>query len=297
MQVFELGELLSIKKIVSLRKGVAFFMSNSINITEKKYNKLIIQTNLNGFVFCIFDTLNNKVIAIKEINFSTYSTVSKIEDYFWKAFSEHKELSSKYDEILVIHDSNLNTFVPKAMFDEQFLGSYLQYNTKVFETDFFTFDEISNHEMNNVYIPFVNINNYLLDQFESFNYKHSGSVLLEKLFAITKNNDEKQVFVHFTSDRFDLVVIQNQNLILFNSFEYKTPEDFIYYLLFTAEQLQLNPENFKLQLLGSISKEDSYYEIAYKYIRNVSLLDVYEIMKQNDLTTAQNLKHFILLQS
>jgi len=68
-------------------------------------------------------------------------------------------------------------------------------------------------------------------------------------------NEEKQVYAHFDRDRFELVIVQNQKLLLFNSFEYKTREDFIYYLLFAAEQLSLNPEFFKLHLLGDISEE------------------------------------------
>ena len=61
--------------------------------------------------------------------------------------------------------------------------------------------------------------------------------------------------------------------LLYNSFEYSSKEDFIYYILFAAEQLELNPEKFELQLLGHISKDDPLFKIAYKYIRNVSLLE------------------------
>jgi hypothetical protein len=82
-----------------------------------------------------------------------------------------------------------------------------------------------------------------------------------------------------------------------NTFEYKTPEDLIYYLLFTAEQLNLNPEIFKLEFLGNIAEDDAYFKIAYKYIRNVSLLDVKDLQENNSLATSENLKHFILLQS
>jgi hypothetical protein len=49
--------------------------------------------------------------------------------------------------------------------------------------------------------------------------------------------------VHFSEGHFE-IIIQNQKLLFFNSFDYQTPEDFIYYVLFTAEQLSLNPENF-----------------------------------------------------
>ena len=267
------------------------------NITEKKYKKLVLQVSLNGFCFCVVDTLNHTILLFKEVDFKTFPASAKVEDHYWKAFLEHQELTKLYDEVVVLHDNNLNTFVPTALFDEQFLGSYLQYNTKVFETDFFTFDTILNQEMNNVYVPYANVNNYLLDQFESFDYKHVNSVLVSKLLEKSKNVEEKQVFVHFGSQKFEIVVVQNQKLILFNSFEYTTEADFIYYLLFTAEQLNLNPEHFKLHLLGNIAEETALFRMAYKYVRHVSLMNVEDLQKNNSFSTADNLKHFILFQS
>ena len=272
-------------------------MSVNANITDKKYKKLTLQVTLNGFSFCIFDTLNQVVLSVKEIDFAAYPKAAKVEDYYWKAFTDNPELKDSYDEIIVLHDSNLDTFVPTALFDEDFSGSYLQYNTKVFETDFFAFDALSNYEINHVYIPFVNINNYLLDQFTTFNYKHTNSILVSKLLDLSKNVDEKQVFIHFSANKFEIVIVQNQKLLLFNSFDFVTKEDFIYYLLFTTEQLNLNPEHFKVNLLGAITEESDLYQIAYKYVRNISLLDVSDLQKHNDFSTAQNLKHFILFQS
>lgn len=272
-------------------------MSVNQNITEKTYRKLAIQVSLNGFKFCAFDTLNHIVLFVKEVDFKDFPKSNKIEDHFWKAFVDDRDLTKSYDEVVVIHENNLATFVPSALFDENYLGSYLQYNTKVFETDFFAFDELSTFEMANVYIPYVNINNYLLDQFESFEYKHVNSILVPKLLETTKNVEEKQVFVHVGNDHFEIIVAQNQKLLLFNSFEFATKEDFIYYILFTAEQLKLNPETFKLQLLGSISEESDLFKIAFKYIRNVSLMGVYQTQKHNDFSTEENLKHFILFNS
>jgi hypothetical protein len=82
---------------------------------------------------------------------------------------------------------------------------------------------------------------------------------------------------------------------LFNTFDYKSPEDFIYYILFAAEQLQLNPEYFQLELLGKIAENDALYNIAYQYIRNVTLLDVSNVI--NPFTEAETREHFILLHS
>jgi hypothetical protein len=52
--------------------------------------------------------------------------------------------------------------------------------------------------------------------------------------------------VHFSEGHFE-IVIQNQKL-LFLTLSIIKPEDFIYYVLFTAEQLSL-PENFPLELI------------------------------------------------
>ena len=265
------------------------------SITDKTYKKLAIQVSLNGLSFCVFDTLSGKPIIVQHIPFDSFQRSAKIEDLFASVFRENPELKHRYDEIVVIHSNSLSTFVPTALFDEEFLGSYLQYNTKVFETDFFTFDALDKYEMHNVYIPYVNMNNFFIDQYGSFDYKHATSILVEKLIDVSKNNEERKMFVHVSESHFEIVVLQNQKLHLFNSFEYKTPEDFIYYILFTAEQLQLNPEHFKVEFLGAIVSSDAFYQIAYQYIRNVSLFDVSEF--KNSFTEKENREHFILLHS
>ena len=267
------------------------------NITEKKYKKLSIQVALNGLSFCCFNTLNNTITSFNEVRFDTFHKATKTEDLFAGAFSDYPELKESYDEILVIHNSNLSTFVPEPLFDENFLGSYLQYNTKVFETDFFAFDEIANCQMNTVYIPYVNINNFFIDQFGTFDYKHANSILVSKLLIGSKNNPEKKMFIHINSGHFEIIVLQNQKLLLFNSFEYSTPEDFLYYILFTAEQLGLNPEEFPLELIGKIDAESDYYQLAYKYIRNVSLIDISDLQAKNNFSEADNRNHFILFNS
>jgi hypothetical protein len=267
------------------------------NITDKKYKKLSIQISLSGLSFCCFDTLNNTITSCHEVYFDAFQKTKKTEDLFADTFRKFPELSFSYDDILIIHDNTFSTFVPTPLFDEKNLGNYLQYNTKVFETDFFAFDEIPNYQINTVYIPYVNLNNFFIDQLGVFDYKHANSIVVSKLLDASKNKEEQKMIAHLGIDHFEIVVVQNQKLLFFNSFDYKTPEDFIYYLLFVAEQLRMNPENFLLELVGKISPENDYFKIAYKYIRNVSIYDVSNLEKNNTFTTAQNLQHFILFNS
>ena len=137
--------------------------NNSIN--QKSYKKLSIQVSLNGLSFCCRDTLSGQITSFESVEFTNFPKNFTIENCLWKAILDYSDLTKQYDQITVLHENNLSTFVPKPLFDEDYKGSYLQYNTKVFESDFFAFDVIAPYEINNVYVPFININNFLLDQF------------------------------------------------------------------------------------------------------------------------------------
>ncbi len=49
--------------------------------------------------------------------------------------------------------------------------------------------------------------------------------------------------------------------------------------------------------LGLFKENDEYYKIAYKYVRNVSLIDVNDLRWNNYFTEAENRQHFILFNS
>lgn len=268
------------------------FMNDTI--TEKNYKKLSLQIAANGMSFCCFDILNFEITFRDSVTFSKYSP---IEDELWKVFVSNPELTKPYDEIVVLHDNNINAFVPDALFDPNYPGSYLQYNTKVFETDLFAVDMLGSYELNNVYVPMMNVNNFLIDQFGAFEYKNVNSLLVSKLLDSSKNIDDKQVFVHVQDTHFEIVIVRNQKLLLYNSFEYQTPEDFLYYLLFTMEQLFLNPETAKVILLGKITETHPCFTLAYTYIRNISLFNTQTLQTKWDQSEEDTLQHYILFNS
>lgn len=266
----------------------------SDTITDKNYKKLALQIAPSGMSFASFDTLSHTIATLGTIDFDKNAP---IEDELWRAFVMHPELKLLHDEIVVLHDNNYNTFVPDALFDEQFAGSYLQYNTRVFEADFFAHDTLGSYEMTNVYVPLVNVNNFLLERLGAFEYKNTNSILVEKLLDASVNVDEKQVFVHIQPLHFEIIVVHNQRLLLFNSFEYSTPHDFLYYLLFTIEQLSLNPESVKVSLLGTVNEDSPLYILAYTYVRNLALHNPTSLAQKWHIEVPQALNHFIICNS
>ncbi|MCF6349127.1 MAG: DUF3822 family protein [Flavobacteriaceae bacterium] len=245
-----------------------------IDIDNLESSHLSIQFSLDGFSFCILDKESKTFTTLHEYTFQeSNNSPQKLLENIAEVFKGEELLQKKYHSVNVSHINELSTLVPKPLFDEEKLKDYVNFNTKVYVSDYLVYDEIKNHDIVSVYIPYANINNFLLDQFKEFDFKHYSNILIDSLLSIYKYSLVPHMFAHINNNHFELIVIANKKLQLYNTFEFSTKEDFIYYVLFTAEQLKLNPEKFELMLFGNIEKDDELYKIAYTYIRNVSLLE------------------------
>ncbi|MBV1888005.1 MAG: DUF3822 family protein [Urechidicola sp.] len=241
-------------------------MENTVN--DNKHLSILLRSN--GFSFCILDKDTNTFSIVETISFNDKnSTPQKQLELLDISFKKYELLSQKFGSINVTHSNNLSTLVPKPFFNKENLKDYLKYNLKVLSNDFVAHDSISNADIINVYIPFVHYNNYLFESFGSFNYHHSSTVLIEMILSHFKNSDKTHFFVNVEDDLFQIVILKNKKIEFFNTFNYKTKEDFIYYILFATEQLQLNPEELQLTFLGDIEKESQLFNITFKYVRNI----------------------------
>ena len=241
---------------------------------ESLHKSLSIQFSLGGFSFCVKDSTENLVEDFVDFPFD--KKISNPEDLAEKLellFKENKLLQQDFSLIEAIHNNNLSTLVPNEYFDETELKSYLDFNIKTLNSDFITFDNLEQTDAKNIYIPYVNLNNFLFQHFGSFEYKHHSTILIDKLLSQSKNK-ELSFYVCVAKHQLDITIITNGKLVFYNSFEFNTKEDFIYYILFTSEQLKLNPDTFTLTFIGEIEKESELYKIAYQYIRNIEFSDL-----------------------
>lgn len=240
------------------------------NSKELTNIELSIQLSLSGLSFCILNRKLNTIIHLNEFQFEKKLNPLELLDRLKGLFDSENMLSYNFSNVTVVHDNDLSSLVPEALFNEDYLADYLKFNSKILKSDYITYDRIAENQSINVYVPYININNFIYEKFGAFTFKHISTVLIEKILQLERIKMNTRMYVHVNKDHFEILVVENSKLKLFNTFAYSTKEDFIYYILFTAEQLNLNPETLKLIFLGCIEAEDELYKIAYKYIRNIS---------------------------
>ena len=174
-------------------------------------------------------------------------------------------MQHSFNQVTLLYATNLYTLVPVSLFDEKKASEYLKFNSKILANDFISHDTLKNQDLVVVYVPYININNYFFEKYGSFQYYHTTSILIRTIMNAEKFSNEAKVYLHVQTESFDCLIVKEGKLILCNTFSYRTPEDFIYYLLFCMEQLKLNPESTEVVLSGDIKKESEIYTIVYKY--------------------------------
>ncbi|WOC39913.1 DUF3822 family protein [Polaribacter sp. HL-MS24] len=263
------------------------------SLEKSNHHKLSIQFTLDGFSFCITNLDTQNILHFCEYTFAkSLQTADNLVTEIETIFKENSFLQEDFSEVLVVHQNNLSTLVPEAFFNEKNLKDYLGHTIKTLATDFYAFDSLPSIQAHNVYLPFVNVNNYLFQNYGEFEYKHATTILIEKLIKIS-NKEEKTMYVDVQKQHFSIVVLEKKQVLLSNSFSFETKEDFIYYILFTAEQLGLNTNTFPLFFTGEIEKNDAIYKIAFQYVRNINFLQSKNPIFSN--TTFSNHTNYILL--
>lgn len=262
-------------------------------MNQSTQKKLTLQVDPKEVAYLIQNQLTNEILHFRSYALDPFKN---LELELEKMFSSDELLFTDFDEVEILHKNNLNTLVPNEFFNEAVLGSYLQYNVKVFPTDFFASDELVTIKANNVYVPYVAFNNYFIDKFGSFTYKHIFTPLIE--YASSQSSkDEQKIWLYKSDETLVILAFKNNELMFFNSFDMQSKEDLIYYVLFVFEQLQLEPSKETVHLFGQFDIEDEYYTILYQYINKVEVLNHELMAKTFHFDKKEFQKHFTLIHS
>jgi hypothetical protein len=156
------------------------------------------------------------------------------------------------------------------LYDENKAKEVLEFNHNIKLEDLIYTDHLNSLDAKNIFAVPHSIHAIIKKRFSNATVHHFSSALIESITFQYKNMQAPILTVHVRSKNMEIIVTQNKKLLFYNSFPYVTSEDYIYYLLFVYEKLNLNPETVNLVLKGSIDRNSELYKVTNKYIRNVS---------------------------
>lgn len=271
------------------QKVMTYLKETNIPSNTKSNNRLSVQLSLSGLSFLVTDATTNEVVFFSEKEYKNSHSPEELLINLTSSFSDQLELQENFSDVTILYATTLYALVPTPLFDEKMASEYLKLNSKILANDFIAYDTLENNDITIVYIPYININNFLFERFGNFKYYHSTTLLLKYILNIEKHTIESKIYINIEKENFDIIIVKKGELLLCNTYEYKTPEDFIYYILFCLEQLKLNPDSITCVLSGIIDESDAYYNILFTYIRHISFINSEGLLKINDGSRHHNL--------
>jgi hypothetical protein len=115
---------------------------------------------------------------------------------------------------------------------------------------------------------------------------HTSECLIS-LSDQVKSSDHQRgvVMAEVQENTLDILVIKEDQIRLLNRYTLNDPSDFIYHVLNTMKQLELDRESIPVYLSGMIHDEHELYGLLGKYVRNVVNTPYYleELARENIL--------------
>ena len=247
----------------------------------KKYDEALIKADLaqnvpllqlspQGLIFSLYNQQQNKFLSIETIELDPNCKIGEAANIFKSYISGNEYLGHSYQSVKVFLETNQSTLVPSPLFIPDELEGFAQFNFPVDDQDKIFHGKLRNLDAYIVYTfpePLVSIFSETLKQYKYFS--HSGT-FIESLLVLNKNQkNQTTVYVNVRKSFLDITILNNQKLLFFNTFKYTTKEDFIYFVIYVMEQLQLNPEEVELVPMGMIERNSGLFETIIKYVRNV----------------------------
>ncbi len=250
------------------------YTMNSFSIVDDTFDPSIsssyflsIQITLDGFSFCTLDPVRNKYIQIQHLKLAHHLSLYKqVED----CFNSIEKLSLPYKKTMILLPTQVATLVPTPLFENANARQWLSFTHKIPENNVVKTNKIKMADAFNVFPVSENIEQLLSRQFPEPQFFHQHTPIIEGNLSTNMNNTQQTtLFINLADDYFDLLAFGNNNLKLCNSFPIKSENDFIYFTLFTYEQLKLNPAETEIILSGSHSQFFQLSAHISKYVRKI----------------------------
>lgn len=269
-----MNQLLSAKKVIT---GARYATPEEAKLTTANSIVKILITPAQ-LVYLVLERSTNKLVCLQPFQLLTTpdSTdwLNAVEEIFETDYWLKREVYEKKTSVF----TTCFTLVPRELDQEKTRASVLKLNSPVNPEHLVYADHLKAQKINLLFALPPAISE--LCSFAGSEYpRHALTAFIDHLLLSGQVNDPQQLFVYFQSNTFQLVLVHHQTLHYCNSFNYRSPEDFMYFLLFACKQLHIDPELIPITLMGEIVRESVIFQLLTKYVRTIEFAKPYNAIQ------------------
>lgn len=231
----------------------------------------------------------NITLALLNIDTNTYFGIESIDNK--PNFLTNSELLRQVTPKTISCSINNLAFslVPKALFDETNLTSYLNLSGDK-ENDKLLYSVSNKKEVVTCYKTTKELSNYVLANFPNANFTHFSSIFIDSI--------KQGVHINFSSNKtFECAFVNEKGLLFYNGYEYNTPEETLYFLSLICDKFELDVQKIKISISGNLTNGINKLWSDYIPKTNLQYKNTIEYYSFSDsLKSLDKHKYFSLLK-
>ena len=236
---------------------------------------LCFQIGIRGFQLCVINKQTSRCLLLEDYRLENIKTINTRLEIIRSIVEKSPILkSNKWDSIKLSFKTHKFTLVPSSHFLAEAASDYLVLNseikTKIEEV--YYYKHISSNTVN-VYTTDIKVVKWAKQTYpkKSIQVIHQGSAFIEGILSYDDHSHEKSMFTLIDRGIMHIAVTQKQQLLFYNQYAARKPEDYLKYIMLIFKELGLSQKTAKLVVWGMIKNNGPHLQLLQKYIRNISL--------------------------
>ena len=230
------------------------FFANDFQLQENEPYHLSMQVCSEGFLYSILDIKNRKYCGLKQ--YATTGTNEDKSEQIINILAQEAHFSFPFTSVYLQTQSYKAMLVPESLFDSNNLRTFLKFHHDVDEKDRIHFAPVKAAEAFIIFSIPVAIEDEILKYFPNVKFSHhSIPFITTALQSSTTNDTLSTININFGKDFFDVLIVRNKKILLFNSFFYQKYTDVVYFVSNIINLFSLQPSHSQIIISGLVEEK------------------------------------------
>ncbi|MFW5656116.1 MAG: DUF3822 family protein [Bacteroidota bacterium] len=245
------------------------FVDKGYSSNNKSLYELSILVSQDGFSFLFYHPNTKNVALFKHKDFYA-PTYDDLLSEVRKILISDRLLAEQYPKVKVAYRTTTQTIVPDEFVQDEHLKQFLVLQHPLHELDEIHYQSLPGNNAKAVFALPNYLANEMLEMHPNTTFYHQSIPLIHLAKEKAAQNKGNLILVNKSNRFFDVVLIRDNKLQLYNTFQFHTENDFVYFVMSVYKQLNLEKEKMHFFVSGLIRPEDEEYQLLERFVGKVS---------------------------
>ncbi|MEI6817146.1 MAG: DUF3822 family protein [Bacteroidota bacterium] len=245
-------------------------IDESISLESSAQYDLYLELGFDGITICVVDVNTGFSSALVHYQFQKISSLAALCDKSESIFTTNDIFKINFRKVYCSIINQKSTLVPVPVFEKGKEALLLGLNCSLDDDDLILINRFKQMDAVNIFAIPKPMRKVIQSHFPLAEFHHYSTALIENTLLENKMDQDKNVVLNIHPSHFEILIISQKTLLFYNTFNYSSAEDVLYYLLFVFEQFNISTDTIKVKVTGELDKHSSIYSLLYKYVRNIN---------------------------